>query len=607
MAKPVKMAKPVSGVSGPGRLFVLPSAEELARAAAGRLWGYVRERADALGRSGGGRRAIAVALSGGETPRPVYEALSAAPYRERFPWDRVHFFLVDERWVPPDDPRSNRRMIGEVLLSRAPVPRKNVHFIDTSLPSPADGALRYEKALRDFFGTPPGGFPRFDAVLLGIGCDGHTASLFPGSPALAEETAWVVESTGGDPPLPRVTLTLPVLNAAARVVFVARGKEKAEAIREALSGGTAPAARVSPRRGTVAVLADSSAASGFGAAATARRNGPRPEGRATILAGDVGGTKTNLALFEPQGGQLLRREMRSFPSRDYPALEAILGEFLSGAPPVGRVCLGVAGPVTAGRSRLTNLPWVVDSEKVRAASGARQAFLLNDLQAMAFAVPFIPPDGVAVLQEGKADPDGTIGVIAAGTGLGEAFLVRAGAAWLPRATEGGHVDFAPRGELQVRLRKSLEALHGRVSVERILSGPGLEAIYRFLRDSEGVAEAPGAESPLSSDDPPRAIAQEGIARDSGACREALRLFVSVYGAQAGNFALQIMASGGIWLGGGIAPAILPALSWGEFLDGFRDKGRFREFLSGVPVKVILDDTAALLGAARYALSAGGGL
>ncbi|MGE5189372.1 MAG: glucokinase [Gemmatimonadota bacterium] len=596
------MAQPVSDAGGAKRLFVLPTAEELARAAAGRLWGIVRERADALGRAGGGRRTIAVALSGGETPRPVYEALASPPYRERFPWDIVHFFQVDERWVPAGDPRSNARMIEETLLSRAPVPRRNFHPVDTSLPTPADGARRYEEALREFFGAAPGGFPRFDAVLLGVGRDGHTASLFPGSPALGEATAWVAEASGGDPPLDRVTLTLPVINAAARVVFVARGKQKAEAVGEIMAGGAAPAARVSPKRGTVTVLADSPAASR--AAGTAQRGGPRPERRATIVAGDVGGTKTNLALFEPDGRRLVRREMRSFPSRDYPALEAILAEFLSGSPRVESVCLGVAGPVYGGRSRLTNLPWVVDREKVRAAAGARRAFLLNDLQATAFAVPFLAPDAVAVLQEGAA-AEGTIGVIAAGTGLGEALLVKAGAGWLPVATEGGHVDFAPRGELQVRLQRYLGEIHGRVSVERVLSGPGLEAIYRFLLESEAMQEAAGVASPLSADDPPRAIAREGLAKDSGACREALRLFVSVYGAQAGNLALQVMATGGIYLGGGIAPAILPALGWGEFLDAFRDKGRFRELLESVPVRVILDDTAALLGAARYALAEGG--
>ncbi len=599
------MAQPLTGGIGPARLFVLPSAEELARAAAGRLWGIVRERADALGRAAG-RRAISVALSGGETPRPVYEALTSSPYRERFPWDLVHFFQVDERWVPPDDPRSNRRMIEETLLSRGPVPRKNFHAMDTSLPGPADGARRYEQELREFFGETAGGFPRFDAVLLGIGRDGHTASLFPGAPALEEGSAWVVEAVGGDPPVPRVTLTLPAINAAARVVFVARGKEKAEAVRDVLYGGTTPASRVSPKRGTVTVLADGQAASrALPAGGTIRSDRPPRERRATILAGDVGGTKTNLALFEPEGRRLARREMRSFPSRDYPALEAILGEFLSGASPVERVCLGVAGPVVGAKSRLTNLPWVVDRESVRAAAGARRAFLLNDVQATAFAVPFLPPDGVAVLQEGKADPAGNIGVIAAGTGLGEAFLVRTGEAYLPVATEGGHADFAPRGALQARLLGWLEAQHGRVSAERVLSGPGLEAIYRFLRESERFPEAPEGAAPIDSDDPPRAIAQAGLAGGTGACAEALRLFVSVYGAQAGNLALQVVASGGIYLGGGIAPAILPALSRSGFLDAFLDKGRFREFLAEVPVRVILDDTAALLGAARYALAQGG--
>lgn len=247
--------------SGPVRLFVLPTAEELARAAAGRLWEIVRERRAALARAGKGGSPVRVALSGGETPRRALEALARDPYRNGFPWEAVHFHQVDERWVPPGDFRSNRRMLEEALLSRAPVPPANFHPVDTTLSGPGEGARRYEKSLRAEFPSPAGGYPRFDAVLLGIGKDGHTASLFPGAPEVSPGT-WVAAVTGGEPPLPRVTLSLAVLCAAARVVFLVGGKEKAEALRRVLSGDpSCPAARVVPSRGTVAVLADAGAAS----------------------------------------------------------------------------------------------------------------------------------------------------------------------------------------------------------------------------------------------------------------------------------------------------------------------------------------------------------
>ena len=259
------MADPVTKEQGDpsGRLFVLPSPQELARATAGRLWGIARDRAAASARAGKGRGTVSIALSGGRTPRLTLEVLSSEPYRGRFPWDLVHFYQVDERWVPPGDPASNRRMLRECLLSRAPVPPDHFHPVDTALSDPGEGARRYEEMLGCAFRGPPGGFPRFDAILLGLGADGHTASLFPGSPALEEKTAWVVEAEGGDPPVPRVTLTLPVLNAASQVIFLVSGKEKAAVLADVLSGrrGELPASRVSPRRGKVTFIADAAAAS----------------------------------------------------------------------------------------------------------------------------------------------------------------------------------------------------------------------------------------------------------------------------------------------------------------------------------------------------------
>jgi glucokinase len=321
-----------------------------------------------------------------------------------------------------------------------------------------------------------------------------------------------------------------------------------------------------------------------------------------ILAGDAGGTKTYLALFSPHGAALERGDVRSYPSREFPSLESILKEFLGNHRDVNLACIGVAGPVRSGRSRLTNLPWLVEEESIRRACGARRGFLINDLQATAFAVPFLEPERLAVLQEGEADPDGPVAVVAAGTGLGVAFLVRSGGDRLPFPSEGGHADFAPRDEREVKLMEVLRSRFGRVSAERVISGPGLHALYRFLREVEGIPETPEVDARLSTGDPPRAIAEEGLSGRSAACREALRLFASLYGALAGNIALQIFATGGVVLGGGIAPAILPALSDGAFLDAFRAKGRFREFLTSVPVKVVLDDRAALLGAAHYALA-----
>lgn len=324
-----------------------------------------------------------------------------------------------------------------------------------------------------------------------------------------------------------------------------------------------------------------------------------------ILAGDVGGTKTNLALFRREGKRLSRDDLRTYPSREFPSLESILKEFLGDRRDVSLACIGVAGPVRSGRSRLTNLPWAVEEESIRRACRARRSFLINDLQATAFAVPFLGSDRLAVLQEGKADPEGTIAVVAAGTGLGAAFLVRSGRGYLPFPSEAGHVDFAARDEREAKLLTHLQSRFGRVSVERVVSGPGLRDLYRFLREAEGFSETAEVDAQLSREDPARVITKEGISGRSTACGEALRWFVSLYGALAGNFALQYFATGGVVLGGGIAPAILPVLMEGAFLDAFRAKGRFREFLTEVPVEVVLDDRAALLGAAHYALHAKG--
>lgn len=319
-----------------------------------------------------------------------------------------------------------------------------------------------------------------------------------------------------------------------------------------------------------------------------------------ILAGDVGGTKSTFALYRTGAEGLSLVRLRTYPSGDFAALDEAVERFLSAGERVKAACIGVAGRVAAGRSRLTNLPWVVDEESLKRVTGAGRARLLNDLQAAAYAVPFLGPRDVETVKDGAPAAGGTIAVIAAGTGLGESFLVRDGSRSIPVASEGGHADFAPRDEREIRLFRHLAARHGRVSLERVLSGPGLHNIYRFLRESEGMAELADVDARLASEDPPHVIVREGLGTASAPCREALGMFASVYGAAAGNLALQVTAAGGVYLGGGIAPAILPLLKGEEFQDAFLSKGRFREFLAEVPVKVILRPEAILLGAAHYA-------
>jgi 6-phosphogluconolactonase len=255
----MKEDRPAGGAAG-ARVFVLPTPAELARAVAGRLWGIARERA--------GCGTVHIALSGGGTPRGAYETLAGEPYRTRFPWEAVHFWQVDERFVPPGDPRSNRRMIEEALLSRVPVPPGHFHGVDTTLPDPAAAAKAYETVLRNTFPDGSRRIPRFDAVVLGIGADGHTASLFPGAsfPLSGEELA--LAAVGGDPSVPRVSMSLPLLNGAARVIFLVQGKGKAKVLREAVAAArdaslrspALPAGLVAPRRGTAIFLADAEAA-----------------------------------------------------------------------------------------------------------------------------------------------------------------------------------------------------------------------------------------------------------------------------------------------------------------------------------------------------------
>jgi glucokinase len=320
-----------------------------------------------------------------------------------------------------------------------------------------------------------------------------------------------------------------------------------------------------------------------------------------ILAGDAGGTKTILALFEPgDGAPVLVREA-TVPSRDFDSLEAIVERFLTAGPrgDITAACVGIAGPVVDGRAVTPNLPWVVDERRLAAAIPAPRVRLLNDLEATAHGIWALGEDELVSLQSG-ALRRGNLAVIAAGTGLGEAIVVIDGGRRTVIATEGGHVDFGPRGELEEDLLRYLRKELGRVSYERVLSGPGLVNIYRCLRDTGVAGESSQTAALMAARDPAAVITELGLDGADRLCAMALAVFVSVYGAEAGNLALKALAVGGVIVAGGIAPRILPALRAGSFVAAFRDKGRLSSLMETIPVLVVLNPKTALLGAARVA-------
>jgi glucokinase len=324
-----------------------------------------------------------------------------------------------------------------------------------------------------------------------------------------------------------------------------------------------------------------------------------------ILAGDIGGTKTVVALYEPSGDglQLVREEV--FASRAHAKFEEILAAFLQPAPAVSlrAGCFGVAGAVIDGRVQTTNLPWALEEGALAAFIRAPRVKLLNDLEAAAYGVLFLSGDEVCVLNRG-AEPKrrGNIAVIAAGTGLGEALLYWDAAHFHPIASEGGHADFAPRTDEEIELLRYLRnKFASHVSYERVLSGPGLFTLYEFLRDARYAPESPALAVALQSGDPSATVAQHGLAGDEPLCVKTLDLFSTIYGAEAGNLALKCVGVGGVFVAGGIGPKILPVLRNGSFLHGFTNKGRFTPLMESMPVSVALNPRTPLIGAAHYAL------
>lgn len=313
-----------------------------------------------------------------------------------------------------------------------------------------------------------------------------------------------------------------------------------------------------------------------------------------ILAGDIGGTNTRLALFEQ--GKIAGPE-KKYPSRSYQGLEEIVREFLGGKK-VSRACFGVAGPVREGVCKATNLPWVVDAAQMSRSLQIPSVHLLNDLEANAYGIKVLKPEELALLHEGKKQK-GNQALISAGTGLGEAGLYWDGEKHHPFACEGGHSDFAPRNALEIELFVYLKKKYPHVSYERVVSGPGLYEIYRFLIETGREKTSSQVEAEMKKGDPAAVVSEWGRLNKDLGCVHALDWFISLYGAEAGNLALKFLALGGVYIGGGIAPHILEKMKRG-FATAFADKGRFKPLLETIPIWVVLNDNAALLGAASYA-------
>ena len=324
-----------------------------------------------------------------------------------------------------------------------------------------------------------------------------------------------------------------------------------------------------------------------------------------ILAGDVGGTKTLLGLFEASGSALRLVRDATFASAEHTSLEELLSAFLQPAQPVAlaAACIGVAGPVIDGECHLTNLNWHFSETTLATAANAPRLRLLNDLEATAYGALYLPPEELAVLNPGVDPPRrGNVAVIAAGTGLGEAMLFWDGTRYHPIASEGGHCAFAPSSENEIALLRYLrEKFGGHVSFERVLSGPGLHNIYEFLRRSGNTSEPAWLTARIASEDPSAAISAAGLSGRDPVCVAALELLSSLYGTEAANLVLKCLAVGGVFVAGGIAPKILPVLQNGSFMRGFMATGRFSDFMKRVPVRVSLNPRAALLGAAYFAL------
>jgi glucokinase len=324
-----------------------------------------------------------------------------------------------------------------------------------------------------------------------------------------------------------------------------------------------------------------------------------------LLVGDVGGTKTAVAVVDVASGPRTFFDRRRFRSADYQSLAAIVREFMAQVDaPVTHACFDVAGPVVDGRARLTNLPWEISAQALRHDLNLEDAWVINDLAAVTHAIPLLQPDDLHALNAGSPVDGGAIAIIAPGTGLGEAFLVWDGAAYRGYPSEGGHADFAPTTAMQTDLLRYLQQRFDHVSYEIVCSGLGIPHLYEFFRDGALARESPELAAQLAAAGDRTPLIVEGAMRENpdALCVATLEAFVSILGAEAGNLTLKVLATGGIFIGGGIAPRIMPILEDQHFNAAFRRKGRFAELLARVPVHVITMDDSALIGAAGYGLA-----
>jgi len=322
-----------------------------------------------------------------------------------------------------------------------------------------------------------------------------------------------------------------------------------------------------------------------------------------ILAGDVGGTKTILALFDVEGGEVKCLKKEQFSSAHYPTFTELLATFLTDAdcPQIAAVCIGVAGIVINGRCETTNLPWVLSCKEIGVRVNSENVWLLNDLEATAWGLLDLPEHNFVELNPDAQPKQGNIAVVAAGTGLGEAIIAWDGNKHLVLASEGGHVDFAPTNEQEIALLKfMLEKYPEHISCERLISGEGLVNIYQFLKHINHAQVSQETEQLMTEQDPAAVIGEAGVAGSDTLCVEALKLFCRLYGSEAGNLALKCLPYGGVYLAGGIGAKILPVLQQGEFMRGFLAKGRCRPVMQQISVKVCTNPEVALLGALSYA-------
>jgi len=323
-----------------------------------------------------------------------------------------------------------------------------------------------------------------------------------------------------------------------------------------------------------------------------------------LLAGDIGGTKTLLGLYKPETGVRQPITQAEFPSAKYPGLEEIVREFLAQInQTVAYACFDVAGPVIGGRAHLTNLPWSLSEEELRRDLGLKGVALLNDLKAIAYAVPHLQPADLYTLNPGNPVPHGAIAVIAPGTGLGEAFLVWSGTEYIACSSEGGHANFGPTDETQAELWRHVSKQYGHVSYERVCSGQGLPNVYDFLRDTGYAQEPPEFAAKLAAAPDRTPLIVAAALEDPGANplgAATLDIVVSILGTEAGNLALKVLATGGVYLAGGIPKRILPHLEDGRFMRAFASKGRFTDLLNNIPVHAVVS-RVALVGAAQYGL------